>query len=83
MIKRHRLGLRDQDHEVIEVHGSDGGPPFMIRCGDSGDAVLVGGLCDLVFELNRVPRVQWESRRSVVEGEWFSSHLGPFPAASA
>ena len=32
----HRAGGPDRDGEIIEVHGSDGGPPFVVRWGDTG-----------------------------------------------
>jgi hypothetical protein len=35
VIKGHRIGEPDRDCEVIEVHGPDGGPPYLVRWGDS------------------------------------------------
>ena len=35
VIKGHRIGEPDRDCEVKEVHGHDGGPPYLVRWGDS------------------------------------------------
>ena len=35
VIKGHRVGESDRDCEVLEV-GSDGGPPYVVRWGDTG-----------------------------------------------
>lgn len=83
VIKSHRLGLHDRDYEVIEVRGPDGGPPCLIRWGDSGHVMPMGGLGDQLFELNRVAQVRCASGRSAVPGEWVRSHLDPTPADSA
>ena len=36
IIKGHHIGEPDRDCEVIEVRGSDGGPPYLVRWEDSG-----------------------------------------------
>jgi hypothetical protein len=36
VIKGHRVGEPDRDAEILEVHGDDGGPPFLVRWGDDG-----------------------------------------------
>ena len=36
VIHGHRTGEPDRDGEVLRVLGSDGGPPYVIRWGDSG-----------------------------------------------
>lgn len=40
VIKSHRIGQPDRDCEVIEVHGQGGGPPYLVRWGDSGHETL-------------------------------------------
>jgi len=40
VIKGHRVGEADRDCLVLEVHGPDGGPPFVVRWGDSGHESL-------------------------------------------
>ena len=40
VIKGHHIGEPDRDCEVIEVHGPDGGPPYLVRWGDSGHETL-------------------------------------------
>lgn len=40
VIKAHHLGDPDRDCEVIEVHGVDGGPPYLVRWDDSGHETL-------------------------------------------
>ena len=36
VIKGHRVGEPDRDAEILEVHGDDGGPPFLVRWDDDG-----------------------------------------------
>jgi len=40
IIKGHRVGEPERDCEVIEAHGADGGPPYLVRWGDSGEEGL-------------------------------------------
>lgn len=40
VIKGHRVGEHDRDCEVLEVHGPDGGPPYVVRWGDTGHEAL-------------------------------------------
>lgn len=40
VIKGHRIGQPDRDCEVLEVHGPDGDPPYLVRWGDSGHETL-------------------------------------------
>src|SRR5665213_1133752 len=40
VIKGHRVGEHDRECEVIEVHGRDDGPPYLVRWGDSGHESL-------------------------------------------
>ena len=36
IIKGHRVGEPDRDAEIIEVHGEDGAPPYLVRWDDDG-----------------------------------------------
>ena len=36
VIKGHNVGAPDKDGEVLEVHGEDGAPPWLIRWSDDG-----------------------------------------------
>ena len=36
VVKGHHLGEPDRDAEVLEVHGSDGDPPYVVRWSDDG-----------------------------------------------
>ena len=36
VIKGHVVGEHDRDAEVLEVRGEDGGPPYLVRWGDTG-----------------------------------------------
>ena len=36
VIKGHHVGEHDRDAEILEVHGEDGGPPFLVRWSDDG-----------------------------------------------
>jgi hypothetical protein len=40
VIKGHHIGEPDRDCEVLEVHGESGGPPYLVRWGDSGHESL-------------------------------------------
>jgi Domain of unknown function (DUF1918) len=40
VIKGHHVGEPDRDCEVIEVQGADGGPPYVVRWGDTGHESL-------------------------------------------
>ena len=40
VIRGHHVGETDRDCEVIEVRGTDGGPPYLVRWGDSGQQSL-------------------------------------------
>jgi hypothetical protein len=40
VIKGHRVGEHDRDCEVLEVHGTDGGAPYLVRWGDTGHESL-------------------------------------------
>ena len=41
IIKGHRLGEPDRDGEILEARGADGGPPYLVRWGDSGHTGLL------------------------------------------
>lgn len=36
VIKGHHVGEPDRDAEILEVHGTDGGPPYLVRWSDDG-----------------------------------------------
>ena len=38
--KGHRIGEPDRDCEVVELRGQDGGPPYVVRWGDSAQESL-------------------------------------------
>ena len=40
VIKGHHIGEPDRDCQVIEVHGPDGGPPYLVRWEDSAHETL-------------------------------------------
>ena len=40
VIKSHRVGQPDRDCEVLEVHGPEGGRPYVVRWGDTGHETL-------------------------------------------
>ncbi|HUO48677.1 MAG TPA: DUF1918 domain-containing protein [Acidimicrobiales bacterium] len=41
VVRGHRQGEPDRMGEVMEVHGTDGGPPFLVRWDDDGHVGLV------------------------------------------
>lgn len=40
VVKGHHVGEADRDCEVLEVHGKDGGPPYLVRWSDDGRECL-------------------------------------------
>ncbi len=40
IVKGHHVGEPDRDGLVLEVHGQDGGPPYVIRWADTGHETL-------------------------------------------
>ncbi len=40
VIKGHRVGEPERDCKVLEVHGPDGGPPYLVQWGDTGHQSL-------------------------------------------
>lgn len=40
VIKGHHIGEPERDCEVLEVHGEDGGPPYLVRWDDTGQEGL-------------------------------------------
>jgi hypothetical protein len=36
VVKGHHVGEPDRDAEVLEVRGTDGGPPYLVRWSDDG-----------------------------------------------
>jgi len=41
VIKGHRTGEPDRDGQILEVHGADGGPPYLVQWSDDGHIGLV------------------------------------------
>ena len=41
VIKGHHVGEPDRDAEILEVHGADGTPPFLVRWSDDGHEGLL------------------------------------------
>lgn len=41
VIKGHHLGQPQRDGEIVEVHGADGAPPYLVRWSDTGGEGLV------------------------------------------
>ncbi len=40
VVQGHRMGQPDRDGEVLEVHGADGEPPYVVRWSDTGEEGL-------------------------------------------
>ncbi|MDY7106266.1 MAG: DUF1918 domain-containing protein [Actinomycetota bacterium] len=36
VIRGHKVAERDRTCDIVEVHGEDGGPPYVVRWGDDG-----------------------------------------------
>jgi hypothetical protein len=43
VIKGHHIGDPDRDGVVLEVHGADGGPPFLVCWEDGHEALFFPG----------------------------------------
>ena len=57
VIKGHHIGEPDRDGEILEVVGSDGGPPYRVRWEDSGhEALFFPGPDAFVQHFEHLPR---------------------------
>ena len=50
VIKGHHVGEPDRDGEILEVHGEDGGPPYLVQWSDDGHVGLFFPSTDAVVE---------------------------------
>lgn len=50
VIKGHHVGEADREAEILEVHGEDGGAPFLVRWDDDGHEGLFFPGSDAVVE---------------------------------
>lgn len=41
VVEGHHVGEHGRDAEILEVHGPDGGPPYLVRWSDTGHEGLV------------------------------------------
>jgi hypothetical protein len=41
VIAGHRVGEHERDAEILEVHGKDGAPPYLVRWADDGHIGLI------------------------------------------
>ena len=41
VIRGHRVGEHDRDGEILEVRGTDGGPPYLVRWDDDGHETII------------------------------------------
>ena len=57
VIKGHHIGEPDRDGEILDVVGSDGGPPYRVRWEDSGhEALFFPGPDAVVQHFEHSPR---------------------------
>ena len=71
VVAGHRLGDPERDGEVLEVHGTHGEPPFVIRWADDGHVATFVPGSDTRVEHHGITMDTWRSdsgRRDVVEG---------------
>jgi Domain of unknown function (DUF1918) len=40
VVKGHHVGKPDRDGEILEVHGDDGAPPYLVQWGEDGHVGL-------------------------------------------
>jgi len=50
IVRGHRVGETDRNCEVLEVRGTAGGPPYLVRWGESGHESLFFPGPDAVVE---------------------------------
>jgi hypothetical protein len=50
VVRAHHLGEPNRDCEVLEVHGADGGPPYVVRWDDTGHEALYFPGADAVVQ---------------------------------
>jgi hypothetical protein len=62
LVKGHHIGDADRDGEVLEVRGPDGGPPFLVRWGDTGHEALFFPGPDAVVQHFEHPAVGAKAR---------------------
>lgn len=41
VVRRRELGAPNRDGEILEVHGENGAPPYLVRWSDDGRVTLV------------------------------------------
>ncbi|MDP9444979.1 MAG: DUF1918 domain-containing protein [Actinomycetota bacterium] len=41
LVEGGKVGVQRREGEIVEVHGEDGGPPFLVRWTDDGHQSLV------------------------------------------
>ncbi len=57
VIVGHRVGQRPRDAEILEVQGADGGPPYLVRWGDTGhEGLIFPGNDASIQHVERQPR---------------------------
>lgn len=52
IVRGHQVGNADRVGVVVEVHGSDGGPPYVVRWSDGHEGLFFPG-SDAVVEHSR------------------------------
>ena len=58
VVRSTHIGEPDRDGEILEVHGADGGPPFLVRWSDSGhEGLLFPGPDTQIHHAGKVERV--------------------------
>ncbi|MGO9559382.1 MAG: DUF1918 domain-containing protein [Acidimicrobiales bacterium] len=63
VVKGHHVGEPDRDCEILEVHSTDGGPPYMVRWSDDGHEGLFFPGSDAAIEHFPAPKVAPAKKR--------------------
>jgi hypothetical protein len=60
IVEGHAIGEPPRDGEILEVHGGDGAPPYLVRWGDGHVALMFPGSDAMVghFEKHQAVRVR-------------------------
>jgi len=63
VVRGYRIGEPERDAEILEVLGSDGAPPYLVRWSDDGRVSRIYPSSDIYVEHFERPRTAGEAER--------------------
>lgn len=48
IVRGHKVGDHDRDGEILEIHGEDGAPPYVVRWADGHESTFYPGTDALI-----------------------------------